>query len=209
MGIVGSRVDEGAAVFLRDQTRFSVAGLTITTSRGRTIYTSPNTFPATRFSAKRDATDDAPVEYIQDPDPVPGQLPAFILRLSNEDELTFTFTCIVRQQQSLGAPLGDSTVATTGLPSHDTSLAGLTYVFSSNQKEIDQLVTREFHANPNLHKNSNVELVGDYTTGGTPAVQFTWAWKWRPPKPNEDRTGGWRNTCSVRTEQTVQRKGTY
>ena len=55
---------------------------------------------------------------------------------------------------------------------------------------------REFRADPNLHKNSNVELVGDYSTGGSPSVRFDWSWKWRPPKPTEDRGGGWRNTCS-------------
>lgn len=55
---------------------------------------------------------------------------------------------------------------------------------------------REFHADPNLHKNSNVELVGDYSTGGSPSVRFDWSWKWRPPKTTEDRGGGWRNTCS-------------
>lgn len=58
-------------------------------------------------------------------------------------------------------------------------------------------MTREFHADPNLHKNSNVELVGDFSTGGSPSVSFEWSWKWKPPRPIEDRGGGWRNTCSV------------
>ena len=57
-------------------------------------------------------------------------------------------------------------------------------------------MTREFHADPNLHKNANVELVGDYSTGGSPSVRFDWSWRWRPPKTTEDRGGGWRNTCS-------------
>lgn len=94
--------------------------------------------------------------------------------------------------------IGDHLVAPTGVPSSDTQLCGLTYVFGSSTKEIDQLVTREFHADPNLHKNPNVELVGDYNTGGVPSVQFQWSWKWKPPKQSEDHGGGWRNTCSVR-----------
>jgi Arf-GAP with SH3 domain, ANK repeat and PH domain-containing protein len=57
-------------------------------------------------------------------------------------------------------------------------------------------VTREFHADPNLHKNSNVELVGDFSTGGSASVTFEWSWKWKPPKSAEDRGGGWRNCCS-------------
>lgn len=57
-------------------------------------------------------------------------------------------------------------------------------------------MVREFHANPNLHKNANVELVGGFTTGGSASVQFNWSWKWRPPKPIEDRGGGWRSSCS-------------
>jgi len=78
----------------------------------------------------------------------------------------------------------------------DTVINGLTFVFASNSKELDNLVTREFHANPNLHKDPHVELVGDYTTGGSASVQFQWTWKWKPPKPTEDRGGGWRTSCS-------------
>lgn len=78
----------------------------------------------------------------------------------------------------------------------DTFINGLTFAFASNNKDLDNLVIREFHADPNLHKNSNVELVGDYSTSGSPSVRFDWSWKWRPPKATEDRGGGWRNTCS-------------
>jgi hypothetical protein len=60
-------------------------------------------------------------------------------------------------------------------------------------------VTREFQANPNLHKNPQVELVGDYSTGGSSSVQFQWSWKWTPPKATESRGGGWRTSCSVGT----------
>lgn len=80
----------------------------------------------------------------------------------------------------------------------DTGINGLTYVYASTAREVENLVTREFHADPNLHKNANVELVGDYSTGGSPSVSFEWTWKWKPPKPYEDRGGGWRNACSVR-----------
>lgn len=79
----------------------------------------------------------------------------------------------------------------------DTAINGLTYVYASTPREVENLVTREFHADPNLHKNSNVELVGDITTGGSPSVSLEWSWKWKPPKNTEDKGGGWRNACSV------------
>ena len=75
-------------------------------------------------------------------------------------------------------------------------LTGLTFAHASNSKELDNLITREFHANPNLQNNSNVQLVGDYSTEGSPSVQFDWSWKWKPPKSMEDKGGGWRNSCS-------------
>lgn len=79
----------------------------------------------------------------------------------------------------------------------DTAISGLTYVWASTPREVENLVTREFHADPNLHKNANVALVGDYTTSGSASVSFEWTWKWKPPKSTEDRGGGWRNSCSV------------
>jgi len=132
----------------------------------------------------------------QDPDSnLSGGPPTFILRLPNEDELTFTFTCILRQAPVNGSSDGPSSIHTSS--GFDTSISGLTFVFASKLKEVDQLVTREFHADPNLHKNPNVHLVGDYSTSGSPSVQFQWSWKWRPPKQSEDLGGGWRNSCSV------------
>lgn len=114
-------------------------------------------------------------------------MPTFLIRLNIEDELTFNFSFIVRQGQS----------ALSGEPGAvDTFINGLTFAFASNNKELDNLVTREFHADPNLHKNSNVELVGDYSTGGSASVRFDWSWKWQAPKNTEDRGGGWRNACS-------------
>ncbi|KUI56586.1 Protein csx2 [Cytospora mali] len=86
----------------------------------------------------------------------------------------------------------------------DTQINGLTYVYASTPREVENLVTREFHADPNLHKNSNVELIGDFTTGGSPSVTFDWAWKWKPPRNAEDPGGGWRNSCSfVQYDQRV------
>lgn len=79
----------------------------------------------------------------------------------------------------------------------DTNITGLTFAYASNSREVDNLVTREFHADPNLHKNNNVELVGDYSTSGSASVSFEWTWKWKPPKSIEDKGGGWRNSCSV------------
>lgn len=95
--------------------------------------------------------------------------------------------------------VANSTVngVSTSLPEvTDTVLTGLTFAHASNSKELDNLITREFHANPNLQNNSNVQFVGDYSTGGSPSVQFEWSWKWKPPKTVEDRGGGWRNSCS-------------
>lgn len=120
-----------------------------------------------------------------------------MLKLSNDDELIFHFTFVVRQtqQQTVASPSAapiDSLQTST-----DTTISGLTFVYGSTAKELENLVTREFHADPNLHKNSQVELVGTYTTDGSPSVSFEWTWKWRPPKPLDERGSGWRNTCSV------------
>lgn len=135
---------------------------------------------------------------MQDPDPPASTpVPAFLLRLTNEDELNFRFTFIIRQIQT--GQVVNSTVngVSTSLPETiDTVLTGFTFAHASNSKELDNLITREFHANPNLQNNSNVQLLGDYSTGGSPSVQFEWSWKWKPPKATEDKGGGWRNSCS-------------
>lgn len=190
MGNVSSRPEEGGALLLRDQQRLSIAALTITNARGKVLLNVvPNVFPATRVIARKDYGDDSLVEYIQDPESSPtSPLPSFLFRLNHEDELNFAFSFIIRQGQSNGQG-----GAAAGI---DTSINGLTFAFASNNKELDNLVTREFHADPNLHKNANVELIGDYSTGGSPSAKFEWSWKWRPPKATEDRGGGWRNTCT-------------
>lgn len=114
--------------------------------------------------------------------------PNFILKLSNDDELVFTFTFNIRQ----AAPLS----ASPSSPPVDTHIIGLTHVHAPTLREVETLVTREFHADVNLHKNPNVELIGDFATGGSPTVTFDWSWKWKPPRTGEDPGGGWRNTCS-------------
>ncbi|RKF61252.1 putative arf gtpase activator [Golovinomyces cichoracearum] len=185
MGNVSSRHDEASALYLRDQNRLTISSLLITNARRQTIlHVVPNTFPATKFSGSREALDARLVEYVQDPESPPN-FPTFILKLNNDDELTFKFSFIIRQ----------TTVpeSTTQL---DTNINGLTYVSASTAKEVETLVTREFHADPNFHKNSNVQLVGDFSTGNSQSVSFDWSWKWRPPKSTEDRGGGWRNACS-------------
>ncbi|KAF2280817.1 ArfGap-domain-containing protein [Westerdykella ornata] len=199
MGAVNSRLGDGDALYLRDQTRFSIAALNITNARNQTLLTIvPNAFPATRYNAKRPIGDDAVVEYVQDPESASASGPPhFLLRLTNEEDLFFNFTFIIRQAQppaSIYNVNNASTIAPTALV--DTVINGLTFVFASTPKELENLVTREFHANPNLHKNPLVELVGDYSTGGTPSVQFQWTWKWKPPKAQEERGGGWRTSCS-------------
>ncbi|KAI0175692.1 centaurin beta [Hypoxylon sp. FL1284] len=194
MGIVSSRPDDGNAIYLRDQNRLSIASLVITCPRKRTSTTIvPNAFPATRAAATRSAGDSSLVEFIQDPEP--SATPNFLLKFSNDDELVFNFTFIIRQDE--------------GGSGFDTQINGLTYVYASSTRELENLVTREFHADPNLHKNANVELVGDYATGGSPSVTFEWSWKWKPPKVTEDAGGGWRNVCSfVEYDQRAHRLDT-
>ncbi|OTB15704.1 hypothetical protein K445DRAFT_11928 [Daldinia sp. EC12] len=194
MGNVSSRLDDGAPIYLTDQNRLSIASLVISCPRKRTSITIvPNAFPATRATATRTSGDSGPAEFIQDLDPtVP---PNFLLKLNNDDELVFNFTFVVRQEEIN--------------PGIDTHINGLTYVYASSNRELENLVTREFHADPNLHKNANVELVGDYTTGGSPSVTFEWSWKWKPPKTTEDAGGGWKNVCSfVEYDQRAHRLDT-
>ncbi|EOA81069.1 uncharacterized protein SETTUDRAFT_144329 [Exserohilum turcica Et28A] len=170
MGAVNSKAGDAGALYLRDQTRFSVASLNITNARNRTLLNvSPNAFPATRYTARRDFGDDSVVEYIQDPEAPPASEgpPPFLLRLPSDEDLTFNFTFILRQH--LAVPTiynvsSNSSIAPSGLV--DTNISGLTFVFASSSRDLDNLVTREFHANPNLHKNPQVELVGDYSTSG-------------------------------------------
>lgn len=120
-----------------------------------------------------------------------------MLRLSNDDELIFNFTFILRQTQTGNVASSTVNGVSTSLPEvADTALTGLTFAHASNSKELDNLITREFHANPNLQNNSNVQLIGDYSTEGTPSVSFDWSWRWKPPKATEDKGGGWRNSCS-------------
>lgn len=190
MGNVSSRPEEGGALLLRDQQKLSIAALTVTNARGKVLLNVvPNVYPATRVIARKDYGDDSLVEYIQDPEASPtSPLPSFLFRLNHEDELNFAFSFVIRQGQSSGPGGGTSGV--------ETSINGLTFAFASNNKELDNLITREFHADPNFHKNANVELIGDYSTGSSSSAKFEWSWKWRPPKATEDRGGGWRNTCS-------------
>lgn len=138
---------------------------------------------------------------MQDPESSPiSPLPFFIPCLGSEDELEFAFSFVVRQGQSSVSSVPNAI---------DTFINGLTFAFASTNKDLDNLVTREFHADPNLHKNANVELVGDYATGGSPSTRFDWSWKWRPPKAIEDKGGGWRNICSfVEYDQRAHRLST-
>lgn len=79
----------------------------------------------------------------------------------------------------------------------DTVINGLTFIFAPTAKDVENIATKELHADPNLHKNNpNVELVGDYSTAGNASIHSTWSWKWKPPRATEDRGGGWRNYCS-------------
>ncbi|KAL6811322.1 hypothetical protein GGI42DRAFT_340058 [Trichoderma sp. SZMC 28013] len=196
MGNVSSRPDDGSTLYLRDQNRLSITSIVVTNPRKRTsIHITPNAFPASRVSAARPPGDSNPIEFVQDPESSNGNGPPnFLLKLSGDDELIFTFAFVIRQttQPALSnSPIPDGQTAPT-----DTNISGLTFVYASTSKEVENLVTREFHANPNLHKNDNVALVGDYSTSGSAAVSFEWTWKWKAPRSQEDKGGGWRNSCS-------------
>lgn len=89
MGNVASRLDDAGILFFKDQNRctsrpgsqsenspselmassapVSIASVTISNSRRRLLTLSPNAFPAARYTAKRDAGDETPIEYIQVP----------------------------------------------------------------------------------------------------------------------------------------------
>ncbi|RVD81163.1 uncharacterized protein DFL_009038 [Arthrobotrys flagrans] len=184
MGNVGSHPEDPAAVFMRDQARLTITSLVVTNAKKRPIVSiTPNAFPSTRAVPKKEIGDDALVEYVQDPY-VTTQSPGILLKLTNEDELNFDFTFVARQRRD------EAGTAT------DTNITGLTFILASNHRELDDLVTREFHADPNLHKHANVDFLGDYSTGGSPSVSFTWCWKWRPPKGVVEKSSGYRNTCA-------------
>lgn len=194
MGNVASRPDEGAALYLKDQSRLSIASLVVSNSRRKTLLNVvPNAFPATRLTAKREQGDDAPIEFIQDPETASNASPPnFILRFTNEEELMFKFTFIIRQTPVSAIASASSPTS----PNSETLIQGLTFAFASTNRDLDNLVTREFRADPNIHKNSNVQFIGDFSTEGSQAIQFEWTWTWRPPKTVEDKGGGWRNICS-------------
>ena len=133
-----------------------------------------------------------------------ASLPNLLLRLNNNDEIHFYFTFALWPTSSLPDSQEQSR---SGVP--DTVISNLTFVFAPTLKELDGLVTREFNADPNLHKNPNVDLVGDYSTAGKSQEHFEWSWKWRPPKQSEDKGGGWRNSCSfVEYDQRAHRLST-
>ena len=166
----------------------AISSLVVSDARHKVLlHVTPNAYPASRLSAKRETGDDTPVSYVQDPE---ASTQIFIPRLDLDDELDFRFTFVARQTTSAIPP-------TNGVAAPvDTNISGLTFAYASNSKELDTLITREFHADPNLHKNSNVQLIGDLATNGSPAVEFEWNWRWRPPKTSPDKGGGWRNSCS-------------
>lgn len=85
MGNVTSRIEDGGALVLRDQSRrespkshrpptfltevpitVSIASLTVTNSKGKILLNVvPNVYPATRIIARKDYGDESLVEYIQ------------------------------------------------------------------------------------------------------------------------------------------------
>ena len=59
-------------------------------------------------------------------------------------------------------------------------------------------------------RTRTLKLVGaEYSTAGSPSIQIDWTWKWRPPRPTQDKGGGWRNTCTfVEYDQRAHRLNT-
>ena len=131
----------------------------------------------------------------QDPEALSASgVPSFLLKLPNDDDLTFSFTFVIRQPAPHTPVPGEAPPTSVPL---DAVINGLTFIFAPTAKELNNLVTKELHSDPNLHKNnSNVQLVGDYSTNGSQSVQATWSWRWKPPRQNEDSTAGWKNCCS-------------
>jgi len=186
MGVVSSRLEDGPTLYLKDKTRFSISSLTITSARAKTnVSIDTSAFPASGVTARRTGAGDSAISFVQNTDT--PFAPPFLLALNNDEELIFEFN-LVTQQTPSSDPASSST---------DTSINGLTFLFAGSTRELDNLVTREFHADPNLHKNSNVELVAsDLSTRGLSRVETTWSWRWRPPKQSEDIGGGWKNICT-------------
>ncbi|OAL38460.1 hypothetical protein AYO20_02109 [Fonsecaea nubica] len=152
----------------------SISSIVVSNGRRKGLLSIvPNAYPALRLLGKPDATDYRPIS------------------LDLEDELEIHFTFITRQNSG---PL--PATPSTATPAVDATISGLTFAYAQNAKELDTLVTREFHADPNLHKNSNVQFIGDFGTHGSHAVTYEWTWHWKPPKAQEDKGGGWRNCCS-------------
>ncbi|KAK4937823.1 hypothetical protein LTR10_021626 [Elasticomyces elasticus] len=189
MGNIGSKVEDGPILYLKDQARFSITSIVITNGRRKVLlHVTPNAYPASRLVGRPDAADYRPISYIQDPE---SSGVAFLPRLDLEDELDVRFTFTSRQNSG---PL--PATPSTATASVDTTVTGLTFAYAPNAKELDNLVTREFHADPNLHKNDNVQFIGEFATNGNPVISYEWNWRWKPPKIHEDKGGGWRNCCS-------------
>ena len=124
---------------------------------------------------------------MQDPESASSTVPQLLLRFNNDEDLHLHFRFVVQSPHALQAIDGNDS---------STQINNLTFAFASNYKDLEALVTRDFHADPNIHKNANVELLGDVSTNGNSSLHFDWSWNWRPPKFTEDRGGGWRNTFS-------------
>ena len=192
MGNLSSHEQDEGSLFLSDPGRFSVSHLHIHNSQGKTLYIIQ--VDGSRVSVSRAPGDVNPPAFILDPDISQNTtaVPLFLLRLASEDELHFSFTLRLSQHAS-SAPR-DASLTGPQAAHPNTGISGLTYMFGHDRKELDHLINREFHANPNLHKNSNVELLGDYNTAGQLDSPIQWTWVWKPPRLHEMPPSGWRTT---------------
>jgi len=120
--------------------------------------------------------------------------PEFLLKLPNDEDLIFNLNLSLRQS----VVSNDSLNSTPADARHvyDTTISGLTFIFASSTKDIEQLVTRDFRTDPNIQKHPNVFVLGDYSTSGASTVSIPYTWKWSPPRSAEDIGGGWRTSCS-------------
>ncbi|ORY82526.1 hypothetical protein BCR37DRAFT_379522 [Protomyces lactucae-debilis] len=120
-----------------------------------------------RYTVMRDQ---APVEFVQDPEA--AGLPVSLLKLTQADNLEIKFTFTLKQ----GA------------------LSGFTFATGSCVAEIERLFTAGYHADSNIQKHKNVRLLGHYNAGnGDFPVEIEYIHQWTP---DSVATHGWKCVCS-------------
>lgn len=70
-----------------------------------------------------------------------------------------------------------------------TGLSSLTFVSAGSVKQLDSFIKNEFFHNPNIQKEKNVVLLGDFNAKGDhpQIISFDFLWQWHAPEPNSDK----------------------